>query len=98
MIDITKAFSLCEISPLFISYRKAILPIQMEMESEEHSDINEPDLDDYMEKMQDFRNSLCNRADRKIAKAQKRQKSDYDKRHCKGKVKLPIMVLYSLNL
>ena len=81
-----------------ILHRKAILPIQMELgEDKKHGSSEDEDdeeknddsnVENYIQKMTDFRDMLYKGAKRNIVNAQLKQKIDYDRKH--GKSKVPI--------
>ena len=83
-------------SCIFTRYRKAILPIEMELgederyrssESEEDDEEGDgPNMENYIRKMTDFRDVLFKGAKSNIVDAQLKQKSDYDRKHGKSKV------------
>lgn len=72
-------------------FRKAILPIEVEL-NEQQGDNSQTEKDDnediecYVKKMNAFKDNLFQKAKGNIVDAQIRQKSDYDKKHGKKKV------------
>ena len=77
----------------FYFHRKAVIPIEMELAEDERSDDSEsekededPNLQCYIQKMNDFRDELFKKAKSKIVDAQMKQKRDYDRKHGKRKV------------
>ena len=73
--------------------RKAVIPIEMELAEDEQSDDSksekedeDPNLQCYIQKMNDFRDELFKKAKSKIVDAQMKQKSDYDRKHGKRQV------------
>ena len=76
-----------------VLYRKAVLPIEMELgedrghgSSESEDDEEKSDMECYIRKMTDFRDTLFKGAKSNIVDAQMKQKSDYDRKHGKSKV------------
>lgn len=74
-----------------ITLRKAILPIEMELDEQqgENSQSEKDDTEDmqcYAKKMNAFKDNIFLKAKCNIVNAQRNQKKDYDKRHGKKKV------------
>ena len=73
---------------LCCGYRKAVLPIEAELnnsESEANDEDSDTDLDIYINKLNKMKEDLFKTAKRNIDEAQMKQKRDYDKKYVIGK-------------
>ena len=71
---------------IFISYSKAVLPIEIDIAADKSGASDDESKEDYVNMMSRFRDSLFADAKSNIVHAQLRQKEDYDKKHGKKKV------------
>ena len=83
----------------YCSYRKPVLPIEMEhlnssadsTSTIESDDMKEKNIDKYCQDVCTLKKQLFLKADQNIKKAQKKYKRDYDKKHCRKKVCISIL-------
>ena len=82
--------------PLF---RKAVLPIEAEMQKTKKAYLQEEveDVDMYAQHMHDIKEGIYQKAITNIGVAQRQQKKDYDEKHCKKVVRSPCIVTYKLH-
>ncbi len=76
---------------IIIYYRNAILPIQAELRIGDNGScsdesVNTDQVENYIDKMNVFRDELFKDAKENIKNAQMKQKRDYDKKRCRTKV------------
>ena len=73
---------------LFLSFiSKAILPIENEICPHDSDEVFEGQTEVMIKSMYDVQKNIFRIAKRNKSKAQCRYESDYDKKHCKGKVR-----------